>query len=246
MLVLTLYLMRKRIRIGRVILAAILGAVASTIMLISGLHYGIMYLLVLFGVGIMMLAIAMEKKDKHEMMVGLVYYFMLVFVFSKLLKGGEWVVKSKVNGMTIALAVVVIMSVTMGYIIYQNHKNRKNTIYQVSIIEQGKQIDVKALFDTGNALTDPFSGKPVSILEKAVWSEVMKEQRAECFKIIPFHSIGQEHGILQGTEIEELIIWAGDRKIVQKQAIIALYEGSLSKDKDYQMILHQELLSLGG
>lgn len=105
-------------------------------------------------------------------------------------------------------------------------------------------MDVKALFDTGNTLTEPFSGKPVCIIEREICDNVIKEAGPECFKVIPFHSVGQEHGILKGLEIDELIIWAGEKKIVQKQAVIALYEGCLSKDKSFQMILHHSLLNV--
>ena len=60
--------------------------------------------------------------------------------------------------------------------------------------------------------------------------------------MIPFYSIGQEHGILKGMEIDQLVIKQDDRQIVQKNAIIAFYEGKLSNDRSYQMILHQSLL----
>lgn len=246
MLVLTLILMRKRIRIRKVVIAAALGAVTSTLMLVLGLHFGLIYILILLGMGSIMMGIAMENKNKNDIFLGIVYYFTLVFVFSKLLKGGEWITKNRLNGIVVAICVIGVMSIALLYVLYQNRKNRQNTIYQVSIVEQGKRIDVKALFDTGNALREPFSGKPVSIIESEVWHAVIEEPKPEHYKVIPFHSIGQEHGVLTGMEIDELIIWAGDRKIVQKQAIVALYEGSLSKDKSFQMILHQGLLNLGG
>lgn len=246
MLVLTLFLMRKRIYIRRIMIAALLGAVTSTLMLIRGLYFGLIYILILFGMGSAMMGIAMKQKSRNDMFLGIVYYFTLVFVFSKLLKVGEWITKKRVNGIVVAILVIAVMSIVLLYILYQNRKNRENTIYRVSIMEQGKKMEVKALFDTGNALREPFSGKPVSIVESEVWYAVMEGPRPEHYRAIPFRSIGQEHGILTGMEIDELIIWAGDRKIVQKQAMIALYEGSLSKDKSFQMILHQGLLNSGG
>lgn len=246
MLVLTLVLMRKRISIRRVMIAAFVGAAASTCMLVCGLHFGILYILILFGMGIVMMEIVMEQKRRNDVLLGIVYYFTLVFTFSKLLNGGEWVTQNKVSGIVMAAMVIAVMSSILFFMVYQNRKNGQNTIYQVSILEQGRRMDVKALFDTGNALREPISGKPVSIIESNVWHEHMEQPRPEHYKIIPFHSIGQEHGILKGMEIDEMIIWTDDKKIVQKQAIIAFYEGSLSKDESFQMILHQGLLNLGG
>lgn len=246
MLMLTLFLMRKRISIRRIMIAAFVGASASTCMLVFSIHFGLLYILILLGMGIAMMEIVMKQKSRNEILLGMVYYFTLAFVFSKLLKGGEWITKNRVSGIVLVALVIVVMSIILFFVIYQSRKNGQNTIYQVSIQEQGRRMDVKALYDTGNVLRDPISGKPVSIVESDAWYKMMPEPRPEHYKVIPFHSIGQEHGILKGMEIEEMIIWAGDQKIVLKQAIIALYEGSLSKDESFQMILHQGLLNLGG
>lgn len=242
MLILTLFLMRKKVCFGRILIASMLGALTSILMLIVGMRFGIAYIVILFGVGMVMMRIAMKQKTWHEVMLGMMYYFTLVFAFSKLHQVSEWIAGNRVSGIVMVLLVIGIMSVALLYMIYQNRKGRQRLIYCVVVIVQGKSVEVKALLDTGNALTEPFTGKPVSIIESEVWRNIMPELEPERFKAIPFHSIGQEHGILKGLEIDELIIWEGDRKIVQRQAIIALYEGSLSSDKSYQMILHQGLL----
>lgn len=242
MLVLTLFLMRKRIYLGRVLIAAIFGALTSTLMLVMGVQFGVLYILALFGVGILMISLAMKQKSGHEVLLGILYYFTLVFAFSKLHQVSEWMIGNQLSEMVLVLLVIGIMSAALLYIIYQNHRSRQENLYRVTCVNQGHSVEVMALLDTGNSLTEPFTGKPVSILESEVWWAYMKEMEPKHFKVIPFHSIGQEHGILKGMEIDELIIWAGDRKIVQRQAILALYEGSLSDDKSYQMILHQGLL----
>ncbi len=243
MLVFTLFLMRKKICIGRVLMAALTGAVTSTVMLVTRLSYGMLYILILFGMGAVMMWIAMKQKRINDILVGTVYYFTLAFVFSQLFRGGVRITQSRSGIVMVVLSIIGIMSGTLFYVIRQNQKKRQNALYRVAIVEQGQQIEVRALLDTGNALTEPFSGKPVSVIESKVWHLVCREQTPESFRVIPFHSIGQEHGILRGAQIDELIIWAGDRKIVQKQAVIALYDGSLSKDESYQMILHQGLLN---
>ncbi len=244
MLILTLFLMRKRICFGRILTASMLGALTSTLMLMEGVQFGIAYIVILCGVGMIMMRIAMKQKTWQEVMLGIVYYFTLVFAYSKLHQVSEWMVGNRVSGIVLVFLVIGIMSVALLYMIYQNRKGRQRSIYCVVVIAQGKSVEVKGLLDTGNALTEPFTGKPVSVIESEVWRNMMPEPEPERFKVIPFHSIGQEHGILKGMEIDELIIWTSDRKIVQKQAIVALYEGSLSKDKSFQMILHQDLLNL--
>lgn len=242
MLVLTLFLMRKRICVGRVLLAAGFGAAASTFMLVAGLQFGMIYMVTLLVAGIVMMRIAIRQRTWHEVMLGMVYYFTLVFTFSKLHQAGEWIAGRRVNGIVLVFLVIGMMCVALLYLIYQNRISRKKLLYCVTVEEQGHSVEIKALLDTGNTLTEPFSGKPVSVIESEVWRKVMEEPQPQQLKVIPFHSIGQEHGILRGLEIDKLIIWTGDRKIVQRHAMIALYEGKLSSDRSYQMILNQGLL----
>ncbi len=112
----------------------------------------------------------------------------------------------------------------------------------VTITENGEHIELKALFDTGNSLTEPMSQKPVSIIEENETIKLWLAAQPERYRVIPFRSIGKEHGILEGTMVDELIIWKKDRQIVHKDVIVALYKGKLSKDGSYQMILNQGLL----
>lgn len=243
MLVLTLFLMRKRIYFIRVLIAAVFGAVMSTVMLVVGMRFGISYIAILFAVGMVMMKLAMRQKKRNELVQGVVYYFTLVFAFSKLHQVSEWLVGSRVSGLLLVILEISIMGVVLLYMTYQSYRNRQKSIYFVKLTEQGKSLEVKALLDTGNALTEPISGKPVSVIEADLWRKIMAESKMEKFKIIPFHSIGKEHGILEGMEIDEMIICQDERRIVQKKAIIAFYEGKLSNDRHYQMILHQSLMT---
>lgn len=242
MLVLTLFLMHKRIYFGRVVIAAMFGAITSIFMLIAGLRFGVSYIVILFVIGVTMMWLSMKQAKWNELMQGVVYYFTLVFAFAKLHQVSEWLMGRHVNGIVLVMLVIGIMSVVLLYLTYQNRRNRQKPIYCVELVERGKCIELNALLDTGNALREPFSRKPVSIVERDVWNSIMEETAPEKFKVIPFYSIGQEHGILKGMEIDELIIRQDDRKIVQKNAIIAFYEGNLSSNRSYQMILHQSLL----
>lgn len=242
MLVLTLFLMNKRIYFGRVVIAAMLGAFTSIFILIAGIRFGFSYIVILFVTGMAMMRLSMKLNRANELIQGMVYYFTLVFAFAKLHQVSEWLMGERVNGIVLVMVVIGIMSVVLLYMTYQKRKDRQKPIYCVELSERGKCVALKALLDTGNTLREPFSGKPVSIIESNVWNSIMEEVAPERFKVIPFHSIGQEHGILKGMEVDELVIRQDDRKIVQKNAIIAFYEGNLSSDRSYQMILHQSLL----
>ena len=138
--------------------------------------------------------------------------------------------------------VTAIMGTVSGYLYERKQIVKKQTIYDVEVAQQGRKLTLKALLDTGNGLREPISGRPVSIIERDVYDTLCHQTIQERYRVIPYHSIGKEHGILQGTEVDELIIWREDEPYVQKKAVIALYEGKLSGNGSYQMILHTGLL----
>lgn len=239
MLLLVLSLMKKQLVMRRILFAATCGATVTTFLLVfripSGLHYAAITLLL----GLWLMRISMKEKNLQDMILGTVYFYTLAFVFTKLFQTGMLWWRNTSHGMIIALFSIAIMAVATGYMLYQKKTNESEQVYKVDILEQGKRIEVQALFDTGNALREPFSGKPVSVIEKEQVKEIWEEKTPEKYRLIPFHSIGKEHGVMRGMEVEEIIIWKGDRKIILHKAVIALYEGKLSRDDRFQMILHQ-------
>ena len=62
---------------------------------------------------------------------------------------------------------------------------------------------VNALIDSGNSLTEPISGKPVSVVDGKVLRGIWKDEPVG-YRVIPYHSIGRKHGILQGYRLPEL------------------------------------------
>lgn len=73
----------------------------------------------------------------------------------------------------------------------------KNQLAVPTLQREKSAITVTALVDSGNSLTEPISGKPVCVVEEKIvrglWGKSMKG-----FRAIPFHSVGQNHGILEG------------------------------------------------
>ena len=47
---------------------------------------------------------------------------------------------------------------------------------------------------------------------------------------------------MKGIEVDELVIWEGKEPHIQKDAMVALYEGKLTTNGSYQMILHASML----
>lgn len=118
-------------------------------------------------------------------------------------------------------------------------KQRQHT-YEVELKIQNRSFAFTAYHDTGNFLRDPFTGKAVSVVEKAVLP--MNEIDAVPIRYIPYHTVGQQNGLMEVFTIDEIQIKREHDTIQIKQPVIGLSENRLFLRQDIHMILHSEML----
>lgn len=120
-------------------------------------------------------------------------------------------------------------------------KRRRNHFCKVKMPGDKGTVEVSALIDTGNGLREPVSHKPVAILEEEAWENLRRWMRPEKFKVIPYHSIGKDNGILEGYEIDTIKVKGNESEKQYDKVIVAVFKGKVSKGGSYQMILPPEL-----
>jgi len=120
-----------------------------------------------------------------------------------------------------------------------------------------KRTKIKALLDTGNMLKDPISQKPVIVATKRSLKNVIPQEILEDIKnilggdrigdikpfenrikVIPFKSLGNEHGMLIGIKSNKIIV---DNNEI-KDVIIGIYEKEFSRRKRYDALIGIDLL----
>ena len=100
------------------------------------------------------------------------------------------------------------------------------------------------MFDTGNSLTDPYSGEPVCIVEKKALAGLMQSDAfSDGITLIPYKSLGKEHGLMRLVTMDCMMVEYEGRTRQYEYPKIALYEGSLSKKGEYSMILNTASLN---
>ena len=114
--------------------------------------------------------------------------------------------------------------------------------YDVKITFKGKSVVVRGLYDTGNGLTEPVSGKMVHIAEYEILKPLLEgdEKAKENIYVIPFHSIGEEDGIMYGIRMDEMVVLVDDEPKFLYNPIIGIYIGNVSKRGNYSVILNRE------
>lgn len=127
----------------------------------------------------------------------------------------------------------------------QERHREQECLCRVTLIRGAESICVFALIDSGNSLTEPISGKPVSVIEKEVFNCLWKKG-PELYRAIPFHSIGKKRGILRGYLVPEIRIEINGMVKTGRDVYVAVSEEKLTGAEDgssaVRMILNPALL----
>lgn len=245
LLALTAKAMKKPAAYSRIFAGSIAGALGYCIVLcLPGISYVLKILFGMIPVGMLMIKIACRTKGMKELLRALGYLYTLSFClggFIIFLKG-----KSRaLAGCGDSVAMIAGMGFA-GFVLFRKllmeyQKRQENRFCTVRIPGDVGTLKIAALIDTGNGLTEPVSGKPVAILDAEEWKNLKLWMKPEKYKIIPYHSIGKNNGVLEGYEIDAMEVDGSMGKRQLEKVVIAMFKGRVSKKGSYQMILPPEL-----
>lgn len=117
-----------------------------------------------------------------------------------------------------------------------------NGLCQVVLQIGGKNISLQGLIDTGNRLADPIYGQEVHVLNRSVVEEILPMP----FHFIPYHSLGNENGVIPVVFADSMTVCFHGRIQRYERPEIALYDGEVSSDHEYDMLLHSEIIKEKG
>lgn len=162
-----------------------------------------------------------------------------------------------------AFAAYFIVRYSWDYI--QHRIKRERILVRLEVYFDKKAVSLDALVDTGNSLKDPITGVPVVIAEYEGIKELLpgeirrifEESRENDlnaiaqimsvsgsitrFRLIPFKSLGRENGMLIGFKPDIAILKENGRKTRLENIVIGLYRKNLSKDGEYNALVHPDM-----
>lgn len=109
---------------------------------------------------------------------------------------------------------------------------------QVVLKIKGRSISLQGLVDTGNRLADPIYGGAVHILNRSIVEEILPM----AFHLIPYHSLGNENGVIPVVFAESMTVYINGKLRLYEHPEIALYDGEVSSDHEYDILLHSEIV----
>ncbi len=195
--------------------------------------------LVLSGVG--MTVITFPAKSPSQIgktiltMAGAAFFMGGIYLFLK-----DRVCVFKEGGI---LKGVVLGGAAYGAGCFLLEKSKRKISPECSVILQGTKgnITVEALLDTGNSLTEPVSGRPVSILDEKTLQDLFGGQLPEYYRVVPFASIGKKKGLLKCFEIPKIWVTYQENERVYEKVLVACSEEFAPKE-GFRMLLNPRLI----
>ena len=124
-------------------------------------------------------------------------------------------------------------------------QTQNTVIAEAHVSDKENSISVKTLFDTGNGLVEPISGKPVCVIHNETAKRLWKDIDNKGFRAIPFHSVGCNKGILKGYPVEQIAVEYEGKRMLVSDVYLAVMDGMPSGSGEYDMIMNPRLLSKG-
>ena len=172
---------------------------------------------------------------------------------------GEYVLKVIMLGGIVAFVVIKI-----SLKIIKTKINPKDMYCKIKVKLNDKKIETTAMIDTGNLVKEPITNTPVIIVESSLLYEILpkeilnnleevlsgnlsnipeevQEKYISKMRCIPFKSLGKENGMLLGIRADEIEVIKEDENKIIKNAIIGIYDKSLTKRGEYRALVGIDL-----
>ncbi len=147
------------------------------------------------------------------------------------------------------LMLTVFAVISYATICLYEHITRKRAPFGYAFllrIDDGNGVcECRALYDTGMHLTEPFSGKPVVIVEQAVVRPYLSKEHGSCahMRVIPYRSLEIE-GLLPAFVPHSLTVEASDRKQWDISGTYVALSNGLGRG-DYQALIGSDVMEGG-
>ncbi|MFZ5650033.1 MAG: sigma-E processing peptidase SpoIIGA [Bacillota bacterium] len=197
------------------------------------------------------------------LVMGMSYFFSSTAVPGQMSSYFKAVSRHLWPGLAVALLFLLTsVAVLPGY--FKNRQGIEAMKMPVTICINGRKVTVRGLVDTGNSLCDPVSGEPVVVVEHSAIKDVlpgpMKEIEAFAgdavsviesmmntpwsgrLRLIPFQSLGSEHGILLGIKPDSVEFVRDSRLQKVEKVVIGIHGRRLDAGEEYNALINPSLL----
>ena len=268
----TAIILKKELKIIRIALGSIIGAIYACVYYISNLEiYSNIILKIILS--LVIVYISFNSKTIKGFLKELLIFYLTSFTFGGVTFALLYFISPKdiifQDGVLVGIypLKMILIGGLIGFIIiiisFKSIKNKiakKDMACIIKIKIKEKEVTAKAIIDTGNFLKEPLTGKPVVIVEKNLLENIipgdllnglekiisetnnLEEKYLSKIKLIPFTALGTENGLLLGIKPDEFTINYQEKENQIKDVIIGIYDKKLSKSNKYNALVGLDLI----
>lgn len=269
----TAIILKKEIKILRILVGSIIGAVYACIYYISNMQiYSNIILKIILSMVIVY--VSLKSRGIKEFFRELLIFYLTSFTFGGVTFALLYFIKPEniVYEQGSLIGVYPLKMILIGGLVgfflivisfrsIKNKISKKDLLCNICIIFEKGKVDMKAIIDTGNFLKEPISGKPVIIVEKDVLKNVIPMDVLENMeniingekiddkfmskiRLIPFSALGTENGLLLGIKPEDFYINYHEKIVENKNVIVGIYNKKLSKNNKYNALVGLDIIKI--
>lgn len=254
-------LLRLRTNRWRYLAGAAAGAFFSCLILYLPFEKNLLMGIFLHGAcAFLMLRIAFCIRKGSLLSKAMVMLYLTAF-----LAGGFWEAVSE-NGITLPAFLIFAFATYMGIgalvCAADSARSLRKNIYPVTLSYQGKEQSAYGFYDTGNLLSDPVSGEPVSVVKPEILETMLSEDLIDRLKnlyenpgelksteiaglkphYLSCRTVGQAEKLMLAVTLENLCIHTPAEEVRISRPVLALAFEPSALGKEYKVLLNSRLL----
>ena len=214
------------------------------VFLFPGIGGGIKNLLFAAG-SLSLLAVVFRIHTPEVFLRAVVLFHGAAFLLGGILHALSGMTGESLAGHTLRSALCAAASGVLISLLWNRERERRQRMFATVELLEGKiRIVTVALIDSGNSLYDPVSERPVCVVERSVLEGRIPLNRPEKFRLVPYRTLAGR-SLMQAIEIEKMKVKREGQEILVERALLGLYDGKVTREGAYRMILHPALLRGG-
>ena len=234
MLVLTAVLMREKWKGKNILCAGFLESMVSCLLIVLSIRNVAVTRIFQLFMTFLMISLGLGKKKRKDIAFGVLLFYLISFCFGgavlAVAEAGKWPLPP--------VKLVLFLLLWLQLSICMKEKNSREHIYETEIFYQGNSRRLKALYDTGNRLREPYQKRPVNIIEYGKVKDLLTGD--EKTFLIPYQTVSGGGNLFTGMTFDRMTVSKGKKTEIYEHPVMALAKEKLSSDDSYQMILHPD------
>lgn len=225
-----------QVSLYRLVAAAIIGTLFEIIGLLYIGNY-MLFLLLAHLIEVPCMVLFLERKNKEQLIKNILWGYFFTMIINAVLEAFYNIFGQ--NGHYFILLILSCGVVVIGTTYFLHWKKQTKGVYDVELKQGDICVRRKAFYDSGNHLKDPYTQKGVHIISEKLMKELSITEEKKVY--IPYHSLGNENGLMDVVYLDEILIYGSKETVKQQKIPVGITKEDMFFDKSYEMILNEEV-----